>query len=118
MASSSERRRFPRVDSEFPLRFRQIPVSGAGYLQANVEDVSASGVRFWCSEEVRVRSSLLFELLIPGAEPVHSFGRAVWVRERPNREGFEIGGRFEEQSTMSRKALERHLQRENAPAGA
>ena len=88
MASSKDRRLSPRVDSEFPLRFRPIPVSGPGFVEASVEDLSLSGVRFLCDREVRVRSSLLFELLIPGSPRVHSFGRAVWVRELPDQGGF------------------------------
>jgi hypothetical protein len=113
-----ERRRFPRVSSEFPLRYRQIPVVKPGYHDAWVEDVSVAGVRFRCSDDVRVRSSMLFELLIPGAKPVHTFGRVAWVARLPDREGFEIGGTFEEQSTTTLKAIQQHLQREHAHVGA
>jgi hypothetical protein len=105
------------VASEFPLRYRPIPVVRAGYFDASVEDLSLEGVRFRSADDVRVHSSLLFELLIPGAQPVHSFGRAAWVRERPGSDGFDIGGTFEDQSTSVRKAIERHLHREYAPAG-
>jgi len=117
MSDSRERRRFPRVPSEFPLHYRQIPVVRPGYHDASSEDISVGGVRFRCPEDVRVRSSMLFELMIPGAQPVHTFGRVAWVVERPDLDGFEIGGTFEEQSTSTRKAIERHLQREHAPAG-
>ena len=112
MMRTGNRRHIPRVASEFPLRFRQIPVGSSGYHYGSVEDVSPSGVRFRSAEDVRVRSSLLFELLIPGAQPVHTFGRAAWVRELPGQDGFEVGGTFEDQSTTARMALERHLQRE------
>ena len=118
MSKGRERRRFPRVSSEFPLRYRQIPVVKPGYHDANVEDVSVGGVRFRSSDDVRVRSSMLFELLIPGAQPVHTFGRVAWVVERPDHDGFEIGGTFEEQSTTTLKAIKQHLQREYAHAGA
>jgi len=118
MSDPRERRRFPRVPSEFPLRYRQIPVVRPGYHDASVEDVSFGGVRFRSSDDVRVRSSMLFELLIPGAQPVHAFGRVAWVVERPDRDGFEIGGTFEEQSTTTLRAIRQHLQRENAHAHA
>ena len=116
MVKPRERRRFPRVSSEFPLRYRRIPVVRPGYEEASVEDVSLGGVRFRCADDVRVRSSMLFELMIPGAQPVHTFGRVAWMVERPDRDGFEAGGTFEEQSTSTRKAIERYLQRELAPA--
>jgi hypothetical protein len=118
MKTRGERRRSPRSSSRFPLRFRLIPVSGSGYIDASVEDLSAEGVRFSCAGGVRKREGLLFELLIPGAQPVHSFARAAWVRELPGRAGFEVGSSFVDQSTASRKAIERHLQRDPAaPAG-
>ena len=118
MSNARERRRFPRVSSDFPLRYRQIPVVKPGYHDASVEDMSRGGVRFRSPDEVRVRSSMLFELLIPGAQPVHAFGRVAWVVERPDRDGFEIGGTFEEQSTTTLRAIQQHLQREHAHAGA
>jgi hypothetical protein len=118
MPDLRERRRFPRVASEFPLHYRSIPVARTGYVGASVRDLSLTGVRFRSPNDVRVRSSLLFELLIPGAQPVHTIGRAAWVRELPDREGFEIGGVFEEQSTSVRKALMQHLQSGKAFAGS
>ena len=117
MLNTRERRRSPRVASELPLRYRAIPVVQPGYHAASVEDLSLTGVRFRCADDVRVRASLLFELLIPGTQPVHSCGRAAWVRELPGHDGYEVGGAFENPSTSVRKALESQLQRELAPAG-
>ena len=116
MANPKDRRRFPRVASEFPLHSWRIPVGRAGYREARVEDLSAGGVRFRCADDARVRSSLLLELLIPGAPPIRSFGRVAWVRQLPGDAGFEIGGVFEEQSTQVRAAIERHLVRASSPA--
>jgi len=117
MKDLRDRRTLPRVASEFPLRYRKIPVGRPGFFEASVEDLSARGVRFRCAEDIRVRSTLLFEMVLPGEAPVHSFGRAAWVRERPNHDGFEIGSAFEDQSTAVRKAIERQLQRASVPAG-
>ena len=117
MMNSKERRNTPRAASLFPLRYRLLPVEGSGYFDARVEDLSPEGVRFRSPEEVRVRTGLLFELRIPGAPPVRSFGRAAWVRELANDSGFEVGGRFEDLSTSARKAIERHLQQDPVPAG-
>jgi hypothetical protein len=116
MMNRKERRLAPRAASVFPLRYRLLPVGGTGYFDARVQDLSLAGVRFRSPEEVRVRSGMLFELMIPGAPPVRSFGRAAWVRELANDSGFEVGGRFEDLSTSARKAIERHLQHESVPA--
>jgi hypothetical protein len=113
-----ERRLAPRAASLFPLRYRLLPVEGAGYIYARAEDLSPEGVRFRSAEEVRVRAGLLFELMIPGVPPVRSFGRAAWVRELADDSGFEVGGRFVDLSTSARRAIERHLRHELFPTGS
>jgi hypothetical protein len=110
MSNRKERRRTRRVTSRFPMRYRTIPVTDAGYLDARVEDVSPEGVRFRCAEGIRLRAGLLFELQIPGAPPACSFGRAAWVRELPGAAGYEVGSAFVDQSTATRKRIERHIQ--------
>ncbi|HWR97776.1 MAG TPA: PilZ domain-containing protein [Candidatus Methanoperedens sp.] len=111
MRDRRERRTAPRVRRSFPMRYRLIPVDGDGYLDARVQDLSPEGVRFSCSDTVRPKEGFLLELLIPDGRPVNSFGRAAWVRELPGQGGFEVGGRFVDQSTASRRAIERHIGR-------
>ena len=113
MSAGKERRRFPRIPVRFPVRYRLIPISGGEYLEGLVEDLSVEGVRFHAFTDVKPRAGFLFQLQVPGDSPVHAFGRAAWVRELPGKGGFEVGSRFVDQSTASRKALERHL--ESAP---
>jgi len=110
VSESRERRRSPRRVGRFPLRYQVMPVAGDGFINALVEDLSAEGLRFQCPDEVRARSGMLLELRLPDAAPVHFFGRAAWVRELPDHRGFEVGGRFEDQSTWGRKQVERFLQ--------
>ena len=117
MIEGRERRRSPRAPSRFPLRYQMIPVAGGGYVDARVADLSVEGLRFECRDEVRPREGMLLELQLPDGMPVHFFGRAAWVRELPDREGFEVGGRFEDQSTWGRKTIERFLQHELVSAG-
>lgn len=109
MRELKERRAERRVRLRLPMRYCLIPVSGDGYRAARIEDLSAGGVRFRCTSAVRPREGFLLELLLPGGRPVHSFGRAAWVRELPGQGGFEVGGRFVDQSTSSRRALEQHI---------
>lgn len=117
MIGSRERRRSPRTASRFPLRYQVIPVAGMGYINALVEDLSAEGLRFRCPEEVSPRAGMLLELQLPDTQPVHFIGRAAWVQELPDRRGFEVGGRFEDQSTWGRKTIERFLQRDSVSPG-
>ena len=117
MLNGKERRLSPRTASRFPLRYQVIPVAEGGYFDARVEDLSPEGLRFRCRDEVRDRSGMLLELQLPDGMPVHFFGRAAWVRELPNSSGFEVGGRFEDQSTWGRKTIERFLQHDSVSPG-
>jgi len=114
MIDGKERRLSPRTANRFPLRFQAIPFAGNGYVDAQVEDLSPDGLRFRCRDEVRDRSGMLLELQLPDGLPVPFFGRTAWVRELPNSRGFEVGGRFEDQSTRGRNSIERYLQRDPA----
>ena len=117
MTDGKERRLYPRTASRFPLRFQVIPFVGNGYADGRVEDLSPDGLRFRCRAEVRDRSGMLLELHLPDGVPVHFFGRAAWVRELPDSRGFEVGGRFEDQSTWGRKTIERFLQSDSVSPG-
>ena len=117
MIVGKERRLHPRTASQFPLRYQVIPVAGGGYVDARVEDLSPEGLRFQCHDQVRDRSGMLLELQLPDGLPVHFFGRAAWVRELPDNSGYEVGGRFEDQSTWGRKTVERFLQRDSCTPG-
>lgn len=114
MMNSKDRRLSPRTACRFPLHYLVIPVSGGGYADARVTDLSLDGLRFRCRDELRDRASMLLELQLPGGAPVHFIGRTAWVRELPDGGGFEAGGRFEDQSTWGRKTIERFLQRDSA----
>lgn len=109
-----DRRSSKRVASRFPLRYRLIPVDESGYRDAAAEDLSPDGVRFRCPDELRPRAGMLFELLVPGEEPLHCLGRAVWVGVLPNNGGFEVRVRFEDHSTAFRQSVARHLERQTA----
>jgi hypothetical protein len=112
MNGRKERRRTHRTGTRFPVRFQVIPVAGTGYVDGCAEDLSPEGLRFRCRDEVRARSGMMLELQLPEEKPVQFFGRTAWVRELPDHGGFEVGGRFEDQSTWRRKAIERFLQRD------
>lgn len=117
MTRSKERRRAPRTANRIAMRFQVIPVGGRGYAEARVEDLSPEGLRFRCSDVIRARSGMLLELRLPDELPVHFFGRAAWVRELPDHGGFEVGGRFEDQSTFGRRTIERFLQVDSVSHG-
>lgn len=117
MITGKEKRRSFRTTTQFPLRYKVMPVDGEGAVDARVEDLSPEGLRFQCRDEIRARWGLLLELQLPDEPPLRFFGRAAWVRELPGAGGFEVGGRFEDQSTSGRKTIERFLQHDSLSSG-
>jgi len=117
MTDGKERRHYLRTATRFPLRYQVIPIAGRGYVDARIEDLSPEGLRFRCRDEVRAHSGMLLELQLPDGLPVHFFGRTAWVRELPDHGGFEVGGRFEDQSTWGRKTVERFLLNDSVSSG-
>ena len=114
MATITDRRRAPRIASQVPLHYRLIPIDGSEPLNAVTEDLSRDGARFRSHDGLRARAGMLFELLVPGGQPVHSFGRAAWVQALPNHDGYEVGVRFVDQSTAVRKSIARYIEHQGA----
>jgi hypothetical protein len=104
-----DKRLSPRVGLRCPLRYRVVPVTEAGYSYALAHDVSPTGFRFHSQTFVPRKSGILVELLLPESSPVRSLARAVWVREMPGDDGFEIGGSFVEPPHDARTALSRFV---------
>jgi hypothetical protein len=92
--AQKDKRLSPRVRLQCPLRFHVIPVREAGFKNAFAYDISQTGFRFHSMAFLPKRSSFLVEMEPPGHAPIHSLARAVWVRERPLEEGYEVGGMF------------------------
>ena len=105
MEQGKEKRRASRVQFKSPLRYRIIPVDVAGFRNAAVQDISLTGFRFHSQEFIPKRASIILEMNLLGHPPVHSLARAVWVRERPDEGGYEVGGMFVEPPHAARTTL-------------
>jgi hypothetical protein len=94
-----------RVRLQCPLRFRVVPVSEAGFRTAFARDISQTGFRFHTTEFLPKRTSLMVEMNLLGHAPVRSLAKALWVRERPSDDGYDVGGIFVEPPHHARRTL-------------
>ena len=108
MQTGKEKRRASRVPLKSLLRYRVIPVDSAGFRDATVQDISLTGFRFHSQEFIPKRASIILEMNPLGHAAIHSLAKAVWVRERPNAGGYEVGGIFVEPPQGARTTI-RHL---------
>ena len=107
MAFEKEKRLSSRVKLKSPLRYRIIPGNAKGYRSAAVQDISTTGFRFHSAEYIPRRASIMLEMKLLGHPPVHSLATAVWVRERPSEDGYEVGGMFVDPPHGARTTLNR-----------
>ncbi|PIQ89328.1 MAG: hypothetical protein COV72_03515 [Candidatus Omnitrophica bacterium CG11_big_fil_rev_8_21_14_0_20_42_13] len=74
-----ERRKFPRLDEAWPVRYRILEFSGKQVHRSRTINVSAGGVRFFTNASLKPGTLLELELLIPSDSlPVYSRGKVVW----------------------------------------
>lgn len=93
---NAERRRSPRAEVTFPVKYRIMDQSGT--TQATVSgramNVSGSGLRFHTDQPVEIGSTLAAEFQIPASQSeIVAVGRVIWSRPA-DEGGFEVGLEF------------------------
>lgn len=105
MEMGKEKRLSPRVQLQSSVRYRMVATDDPVFGGAAFQDVSQTGFRFHCREFIPRKASIILEMNLLGQEPVRSLGKAVWVRERPSGEGYEVGGMFVDPPYRARTML-------------
>ncbi len=91
-ASSIERRRFPRINLQVPIRLSTIdpeldPGSGRPFFRSceeTVADLSRGGARVQSHEPLATGRRLLLELDLPDGRSFEAIARVAWVRIEPS----------------------------------
>jgi PilZ domain len=104
-AKGRERRLYPRVAVPCHLRYLRIPKRASEYRNATVQDIGQGGFRFRTSELFHRRSCFLFDVYLPGSNPVRSLATVVWIRLMPGDEWYQVGGKFVEPNPEVASAL-------------
>ena len=93
-----DRRIFARFKANFPIRFIDLKGNREGL--AKVEDVSAKGVGFVVSEEMKKHTPLEIWLDIPDrGEPLYARGEVVWSKTLSSK-AYRIGVNLERADLM------------------
>lgn len=95
-ARNKERRRFSRVSLPGHLRYLKIPQPAAEYRNASVQDIGPGGFRIRTTELFHRKSCILFDLFIPGSDPIRCLATVAWTKTLPENGGYQIGGKFVE----------------------
>jgi len=110
MNNYAEKRRFPRIETRIPVKYRKLGdagVQGTGTLTRNI---SEGGLRFRTREFISMACRLIVELDIPMIpKPVKAISRVAWIRKAPSGEDYEIGNQFLEISKQDKEVVSQYM---------
>jgi hypothetical protein len=96
METQSEKRKFQRVATHIPVKFRRLrQTEGTDAKSTITRNLSEGGVRFKSDEFISRACRLVVELDMPMfTKPVKAISKVAWIKKSPNGEDFEIGNQF------------------------
>lgn len=106
-----ERRRFQRIDSNVPIRYRNLRMATvpAGSLS---KDISEGGVRFKTSEFISLACRLVVEINLPSVQkPIKAISKVAWIRKLSSGDQYELGNQFLEISKEDKATITDYVNR-------
>jgi c-di-GMP-binding flagellar brake protein YcgR len=103
--NTTERRRFQRVDSNVPVRYRNLRTATMP-MGSLSKDISEGGIRFRTTEFISLACRLVVEIVIPTTQkPIKAISKVAWIRKSGSGEGYELGNQFLEISKEDRSLI-------------
>lgn len=111
MEKQVERRRFPRVTTHIPVKYRKLSDSESGLRASTItRNLSVGGIRFRTPEFVSRACRLIMELDVPMfTKPIKTISKVAWIRKTPSGEQYEIGGQFLEISKKDKDLVSEYV---------
>ncbi|NQT32818.1 MAG: PilZ domain-containing protein [Candidatus Omnitrophica bacterium] len=111
MDGYEEKRKFPRIVTHIPVKYRKLndpgSVSGGGSVTKNL---SVGGVRFTTPEFISRACRLILELDMPMlTKPIKAISKVAWIRKLSSGGNFEIGSRFLEISKTDKELVSKYV---------
>ncbi|MDP3730865.1 MAG: PilZ domain-containing protein [Candidatus Omnitrophota bacterium] len=110
----TERRRFQRIDSALPLRYKNLKTATVP-MGSITKDISEGGISFKTNEFISLACRLVVEVTLPTAQrPVKAISKVAWIRKLSSGEQYELGNQFLEISKEDRSIITDYVSRLNA----
>lgn len=106
-----EKRRFTRVATHIPIKYRKLGDSEevTGY-STITKNLSEGGVRFKAPEFISMACRFILELDMPMfAEPIKVISKIAWIRKTASGDDFEVGNQFLEISKKDKKLVSEYI---------
>lgn len=106
MAAHSEKRRFPRLEKHFPLKYKDLKRSSEEFRGTISKNVSEGGVRFRSDRFISLACRLVVEFNIPELnQPIKAVSKIAWIKKLPTGDDYEVGNQFLEISRKDKEAI-------------
>jgi len=94
-AGVEEKRKFKRVESTFPVQYRNLRKAGVLPAGSIARNLSEGGVCFHANEFVSLACRLVVEISLPNmTKPVKAISKVAWIRKIPSSNQYELGNQF------------------------
>lgn len=106
-----ERRRFQRVDSNLPLKYRNLKTAAApmGTLTKNI---SEGGIHFKTDGFISLACRLVVEISLPtAARPIKAISKVAWIKKAALGDQYELGNQFLEISKEDKGIITDYVNR-------
>lgn len=111
----TERRRFQRVDSSVPVKYRNLRTAtvSTGSMTKNVGE---GGISFDTSEFISLACRLVVEVILPTVpKPIKAISKVAWIRKMSSGDRYELGNQFLEISKEDRALITDYVSRMSSP---
>jgi c-di-GMP-binding flagellar brake protein YcgR len=90
----TERRRFQRISSNLPVRYRNLKTAAIP-TGSITKDISEGGIRFKTNEFISLACRLVVEITIPTTpKPIKAISKVAWIRKVSSGDQYELGNQF------------------------
>ena len=108
-----EKRRFQRMDSNLPLRYKNIKTATVP-MGSLTKDISEGGIRFKTNEFISLACRLVVEVTLPTVQrPIKAISKVAWIRKLSSGEQYELGNQFLEISKEDKGLITDYVNRLN-----
>ncbi|MDD5174733.1 MAG: PilZ domain-containing protein [Candidatus Omnitrophota bacterium] len=106
-----EKRRFQRVDSNLPLRYKNLKTATVP-MGSITRDIGAGGVSFKTNEFISLACRLVVEITLPTVQrSIKAISKVAWIRKLSSGEQYELGNQFLEISKEDRIIITDYVNR-------
>ena len=113
MSNNDEKRRFPRIEGRFPLKYKDLRKTNGESTGSVSKNVSEGGVRFRSDRFISLACRLVVELNLPTlTKPIKAVSKVAWIKKLPVGDDYEIGNQFLEIAREDKNIIQNFVKKQ------